>query len=62
MRTTFDIDDDVLSAGCELAARHRISSGAVVSELMQTALRRDATTKVNRNGITIFPNAVLPGR
>ena len=59
MRTTIDIDDDMLSVGRELAARRRVSIGAVVSELMRAALRRDAVTEVNRNGITVFPKRGL---
>ncbi|MGI4879614.1 MAG: CopG family transcriptional regulator [Janthinobacterium lividum] len=54
MRTTLDIDDDMLAAARELAARKRSNMGAVVSELMRTALRREPETTVNRNGITVF--------
>lgn len=59
MRTTLDIDDDVLEAGREIAARRRMTMGAVVSELMRSALRRDVTTEVNRNRITVFPRRGL---
>lgn len=59
MRTTLDIDDDALAVARELAARRRTTIGAVVSELMRVGLRSEgaATTAVNRNGITVFPNA-----
>ena len=38
MRTTLDIDDDVLLAAKERAARERTSVGAVVSRLARDAL------------------------
>jgi hypothetical protein len=54
MRITLDIDDDILDAARELAARKRSSLGEVVSDLIRAALRRDAETTINRNGITVF--------
>lgn len=38
MRTTLDIDDDVLRAAKELARRERKTTGAVISELTRRAL------------------------
>ncbi|MBA3596132.1 MAG: hypothetical protein H0W40_01955 [Methylibium sp.] len=38
MRTTLDIEDDVLAAAKELARRERKSAGAVLSELARRAL------------------------
>jgi hypothetical protein len=38
MRTTVDIDDDVMSATRHIAARRRTSIGAVLSELARTGL------------------------
>lgn len=38
MRTTLDIDDDVLAAAKELARRQGVSAGRVVSRLMRNAL------------------------
>lgn len=38
MRTTLDIDDDVLAAAKELARRQRQTMGAVVSELARRGL------------------------
>jgi len=35
MRTTLDIDEDVLAAGKELARRERISAGRTVSRLLR---------------------------
>ncbi len=54
MRTTLDLDDDVLEAGRALARRQRRTMGAVVSDLMRTALHREPATEVNRNGITVL--------
>ena len=38
MRTTLDIDDDVLAAAKEIARRDRESAGQVVSRLLRAAL------------------------
>jgi len=38
MRTTLDIDDDVLHAAKELARREKKTAGAVISELARKAL------------------------
>ena len=39
MRTTLDIDDDLLVAAKELARRERKTTGKLVSDLMREALR-----------------------
>jgi hypothetical protein len=39
MRTTLDIDDDVLAAAKELAKARRTTAGEVISELVRKALR-----------------------
>ena len=38
MRTTLDIDDDLLTAAKELARRQGVSSGRIVSQLLRKAL------------------------
>lgn len=38
MRTTFDIEDDVLAAAKEIARRERVPAGQVVSRLLREAL------------------------
>jgi len=38
MRTTLDIDDDLLRAAEELAQRERVSAGQVVSRLLRQAM------------------------
>lgn len=42
MRTTLDIDDDLLRAAKDMARRERKSTGRVVSELMRRALTERA--------------------
>lgn len=41
MRTTLDIEDDVLAAAKELARRQGTSAGQVVSRLLRVALSGD---------------------
>ena len=43
MRTTLDIDEDVLQAAKEHAARERKSLGTVISALARESLRRPST-------------------
>jgi hypothetical protein len=43
MRTTIDIEDDVLEAAKEIAQRERTSAGRVVSRLLRAALTQPAT-------------------
>jgi len=63
MRTTLDIDDDVLLAAKEHAARDHKSLGAVVSALAREALRRPAASAAKRGkGRTGGRFAVLPHR
>jgi len=42
MRTTLDIEDDVLAAAKELARRQGVSAGQVVSRLLRSALTGEA--------------------
>jgi hypothetical protein len=44
MRTTLDIDDDVLLAAKELARRQRSTAGVVLSELARQGLRAPASS------------------
>ncbi len=63
MRTTLDIDDDVLLAAKEHAARERKSLGAVVSALARESLRRPPAARARRGtGRTGGRFAVLPAR
>jgi hypothetical protein len=54
VRTTLDIDDDVLNAAKELALAQRTTAGRVISELVRKALRPTATARV-RNGVLLLP-------
>ena len=50
MRTTLDIDDDVLQAAKELAQARRKTAGQVLSDLARKGLAPEQTVKV-RNGV-----------
>jgi hypothetical protein len=54
MRTTLDIDDDVLNAAKELAAARRTTAGRVISELARKALRPTNSSR-ERNGVPLLP-------
>jgi hypothetical protein len=55
MRTTLDIDDEVLRAAKELAALQGSTAGKVLSELARKALRPADTKKSERNGVPLLP-------
>jgi hypothetical protein len=55
MRTTLNLDDDVLETAKMLAARERKSLGAVISDLLRNAVEPPANPPRNRNGIPLFP-------
>jgi hypothetical protein len=55
VRTTLDIDDDVLESAKELAARRRTTAGRVLSELARTALAPGNRSGRKRNGVPILP-------
>ena len=63
MRTTLDIDDDVLSAAKELAAKERKTAGKILSEFFRRALHAPAAAKskasakyLMKNGIPVLPS------
>jgi uncharacterized protein with von Willebrand factor type A (vWA) domain len=63
MRTTLDIDDDVLLAAKAHAARERKSLGSVISALARDALRRPPSTAARRGKARAGGRfAVLPQR
>jgi len=60
MRTTLDIDDDVLAAAKERARRHKKTTGEVISELARSALtapppERSALQTKDLYGFRPFP-------
>jgi hypothetical protein len=66
MRTTLDIDDDLMAAAKELARRERSSAGKVVSRLLRQSLTRAGTAapksaggRRSVAGFSPFPS--LPG-
>ena len=54
VRTTLDIDEDVLRAAKELATLHRKTAGQVVSELLRKALQPAARRQRIRNGVPLL--------
>ena len=62
MRTTLDLDDDVLIAAKAHAAREKRSLGAVISDLARESLQRPATTPGPARGPRGGRFAVLPAR
>jgi hypothetical protein len=56
MRTTLDIDDDVLAAAKELAAGQKTTAGKSISDLARKALTQRGHRKViYRNGLPVLP-------
>jgi hypothetical protein len=55
MRTTLDIDDDVLQAAKELGALHGMTAGQMMSELARKALAPAPTHRL-RNGVPLLPS------
>jgi hypothetical protein len=58
MRTTLDIDDDVLAAAKELASGQKTTAGKVISDLVRGALTRpmDRDKPRYRNGLRLMPS------
>ena len=54
MRTTLNIDDDVLEAAMELAAIRGLTAGRVISDVARTALAPGRPPRV-RNGVPLLP-------
>lgn len=55
MRTTLNLDDDVLAIAKSLAARQKKPVGEVVSAIFRKGLAPTEPTRPSRNGITLFP-------
>ena len=54
MRTTLVIDDDVLSAAKEMAAREGRAVGEVISSLARQALSPTESKRKTRNGVPLL--------
>lgn len=61
MRTTLDVDDDVLQAVRELAENRRKTIGQVLSDLARQALEPGGRRAV-RNGVPLLPRRPRGGR
>jgi Arc/MetJ family transcription regulator len=58
MRTTLDIDDDVLAAAKERAAGEKTTTGKVISDLARQALTKSSVADEEpryRNGFRLLP-------
>src|SRR5262245_44827097 len=53
MRTTLNLDDDLLHVAKQLAQQRGLSTGQVVSELVRQALEPKRPPKI-RNGVPLF--------
>ena len=62
MRTTLDIDDDVLSAARERAARERISIGQALTGLARAGLAGPGAGRVKGGSKPVGRFALLPKR
>lgn len=54
MRTTLDLDEDVLLAAKELALTRGTTAGKVVSDLVRQALTRRTSPRL-KNGVPVLP-------
>ena len=55
MRTTLDLDEDVLQAAKELASVRGVTAGRVVSDLVRKALTPTGPLPKMRNGVPLLP-------
>lgn len=62
MRTTLDIDDDVLSAAKERAAREKISLGQALTGLARAGLAGTGANRAGRGSKPLGRLALLPRR
>jgi hypothetical protein len=54
MRTTLDVDEDVLQAAKEIAANRGTTAGRVLSELARKGLEPTTSADI-RNGVPLMP-------
>jgi len=55
MRTTLDLDEDVLQAAKELAEVHGVTAGKMLSNLARKALTPTGPVPKIRNGVPLLP-------
>lgn len=56
MRTTLELDDDLIAMAKELARERASTVGQVISQLARQSLEAAAPPKL-RNGVPVFPKA-----
>ena len=54
MRTTLDLDDDILQAAKELAHSRGVTAGRVISDLARQALSQSGSSGPVRNGVPLL--------
>jgi hypothetical protein len=54
MRTTLDLDDDILQVAKELAVTKNTTAGKIISDLVRRALAAPQPV-ANRNGVPVLP-------
>jgi hypothetical protein len=59
MRTTIDLDEDILRTAKQLARENEQSLGRVISDLAKRGLEPAKATQRKRNGIPVFDR--MPG-
>ena len=55
MRTTLDLDADILQAAKELAQSRGLTAGRIISDLVRQALKQPVVTAPTRNGVPLLP-------
>ena len=55
MRTTLDLDDDILQAAKELAHSRGSTAGRIISDLVRQALNQGGPAGPVRNGVPLLP-------
>jgi hypothetical protein len=55
MRTTLDLDDDILQVAKELAVTRNTTAGKIISELVRRALASPRSIST-RNGVPVLPS------
>lgn len=55
MRTTLDIEDNLLLVAKELAGARGLTLGQVISALARKGLESPAASSTNRNGVPLLP-------
>ncbi|MBA2435875.1 MAG: hypothetical protein H0V54_12485 [Chthoniobacterales bacterium] len=55
MRTTLDLDQDILQAAKELATKQKSTAGKVISALVRSALTASRITAHPKNAVPVLP-------